>query len=71
MSGHDLTELNNTVNTELNKLYTWLCENKLSLNINKTHFMIFSPNTLNTFSDINIIINNQQVQQNGLHNDVV
>ena len=69
MSGHDLPELNNTVNTELNKLYTWLCENKLSLNINKTHFMIFSPNTSNTFSDINIIINNQQVQQNGLHNE--
>ena len=30
-----------TVNIELDKVYTWLCVNRLSLNIKKTKFMIF------------------------------
>ena len=30
-----------TVNLELNKIYTWLSENRLSLNVSKTNCMIF------------------------------
>jgi len=42
LSGKDINQLINTLNSELSKLYTWLCINKLSLNIKKTHFMTFN-----------------------------
>ena len=29
------------LNCEIDKLSTWLCANKLSLNVQKTYFMIF------------------------------
>ena len=31
------------VNKELDKLSNWFCSNKLSINLEKTHFMIFKP----------------------------
>ena len=34
-------QTSSTVNIELDKVYTWLCVNRLSLNIKKTKFMIF------------------------------
>ena len=30
-----------TIQQELSKLYVWLLANKLSLNLSKTHFMVF------------------------------
>ena len=33
--------LNSTISQELSKLYNWLAVNKLSLNINKTNYMVF------------------------------
>ena len=33
----------NEINVELNKIYTWVRVNKLSLNIEKTNFMLFTP----------------------------
>ena len=38
-----LNELERTVNKELDKLYLWLNVNRLSLNIEKTNFLIFHP----------------------------
>jgi len=38
----NLADLQNTVNVELKKLSEWLKANKLSLNISKTNFVIFS-----------------------------
>ena len=32
-----------TINKELQKLYLWLNVNRLSLNIDKTNFLIFHP----------------------------
>ena len=29
------------INSEINKIYDWLCSNKLSLNVSKTKFMCF------------------------------
>ena len=42
-SDKDLQHLEETVNQELNEINAWLCANKLSLNIDKTHFVIFHP----------------------------
>uniref|UniRef100_A0A3P9JDB1 Reverse transcriptase domain-containing protein n=1 Tax=Oryzias latipes TaxID=8090 RepID=A0A3P9JDB1_ORYLA len=40
-SHKDLDTLNNVVNDELDKISTWFKANKLSLNIKKTHFLLF------------------------------
>ena len=42
-SHRDLDHLEQSVNQELKKINTWLCVNKLSLNIAKSHFVIFRP----------------------------
>ena len=39
----NLKNLEATVNKELKKLHTWLIVNRLSLNINKTNFVVFHP----------------------------
>jgi hypothetical protein len=48
----------NDINFELNKVFTWMCCNKLSLNVSKTSYMVFhSPNKnidSNIFSGIMI-----------------
>ena len=38
-----LDNLERTVNSELNKLFLWLNVNRLSLNIDKTNFIVFHP----------------------------
>ena len=43
---NSLNELEKTVNKELSKLYLWLNVNRLSLNIDKTKFIIFHPFSL-------------------------
>ena len=39
---HDLTQLNEAIDSDLTKLETWLQGNKLSLNVAKTHSMLIS-----------------------------
>ena len=39
---HDLTRLNEAINSDLKKLDTWLQGNKLSLNVAKTQSMLIS-----------------------------
>lgn len=53
-SGPDLNTLFNDINKDLDKLFHWLCANKLCLNVNKSKYMIFSPTTINTNLDIKI-----------------
>ena len=36
-----LNALESTINNELSNVYTWLCSNKLSLNIDKSNYIIF------------------------------
>ena len=43
MDSDKLAHLETTMNKELVKLYEWLCLNRLSLNISKTNFLIFTP----------------------------
>ncbi len=58
-----LSKLEQVVNKELKKVKKWLDSNKLALNIDKTHFVIFhSPqNSLN--KTVNIKIGKQHVKQ--------
>ena len=35
--------LESNLNNELSKVHSWLCANKLSLNINKSNFVLFHP----------------------------
>ena len=46
-----------TLNEQLAAIYEWLCCNKLSLNVLKTHYMIFIPPNKKV-NDIKLIINN-------------
>ena len=43
ISGKDLDEMCVKLNDDLQKVQEWLCCNKLSLNVMKTHYMIFAP----------------------------
>ena len=42
-SGSNIDEMIISMNHEVKKLITWLNINKLSLNVVKTHYIIFSP----------------------------
>jgi len=42
LSGKDLSEIECELNSELKKLSQWFESNKLSINIKKTHYMLFS-----------------------------
>ena len=61
MSGNDLTSLSENINTELSKLVTWLKSNRLSLNIDKTHFMVFKPRRMSSYPSVNININGNSI----------
>ena len=54
--GCTFAELEQATNSELNNLYSWLKENKLSLNIAKTEFMVISNRhaTAENCSEINV-----------------
>ena len=61
--GDDLTQLKNLANTELNKISVWLKANKLSLNISKSNFMMFSPNKNVSLEDFSLSIDNQLINR--------
>ena len=50
------------MNNELEKITTWLCTNKLSLNIKKTHFLIFKSKRKKT-QEVSIKIIEQSIEQ--------
>ena len=51
------------VNVELNNVNNWLCVNKLSLNIDKSNFVIFHPSQKKAQYPINLIINNKILEE--------
>ena len=67
-SGSNIQQTILKVNSELNKIYIWLCENKLSLNINKTKFMLFSTKSQNQ-SNIDLKINGLSIKQAGQNHE--
>ena len=68
ISDHNMQNLQTNINRELNKIYIWLCHNKLSLNIEKTSYMVFSAKRLsNVDNEIQLKVNDCRLQRNG-HN---
>ena len=58
-----LDNLKRTVNSELNKLFLWLNVNRLSLNIDKTNFIVFHPYNKPKKKHITIKINNKAIKE--------
>ena len=62
LKGTDLKQMQDILNSELKIISTWLKVNKLSLNINKTHFMLFSGRR-NIEHSLNIDIDGQHISE--------
>ena len=61
ISGRDIEALCNRINEDLAKIQEWLCA-KLSLNVKKTHYMIFTSKN-KIVPDIDIRINNVCIER--------
>ena len=53
-SSKDMHGLIANINIELGKVYDWLYANQLSINVNKTHFMVWSPRKA-TLEDLTLV----------------
>ena len=62
ISGNKLRKLINTLHIELDKLYAWLQSNKLTLNLLKTHYMVFHR-AKHKHMDVKLCINKVPIQQ--------
>ena len=62
MQNKNLKNLEKEVNIELKRVYSWLASNKLTLNISKSKFMIFSKMKKNVY-DISVKINNKPLEK--------
>ena len=60
----DITSKNkaHTLNIELELVHSWLKANRLTLNVNKTIYMLFSKRKNNLPCEINLRINNNDIQ---------
>ena len=62
ITGHNVSEMCNQLNADLFRVQEWLHCNKLSLNVLKTHYMIFTPRN-KIYDDVSIIINNTKISR--------
>jgi len=60
-TGKNIDDMCNIVSHELDKLNVWFMVNKLSLNIKKTNFMIFSKKRVK--NDLRIAIDNHNLEK--------
>ena len=58
-SDANINNLNNVVNSELDKLNTWFIINKLSLNVSKTNYILVGNRQVH--SDLDIKIHNDKM----------
>lgn len=64
MQGKDLSEMFLSMNAELKKMSLWLQTNKLSINIGKTHFMVFTVRNKKVFRPlIPLTINGEVLEE--------
>ena len=61
-SGKDIDEITQTINEELRFISEWLQTNKLSLNVGKTNYIIFTRGN-SRINDANLMIKNTSVQR--------
>ena len=59
----NLSQLELIVNNELSYVHTWLCANKLSLNIVKSSFVLFHPPQRKIEASINLYINDTSLNE--------
>lgn len=62
ITGKNINDLFLKMNIELDNLSAWFKANKLALNINKTNYIVFSPNNINTV-DMTLTIDSIQLQR--------
>ena len=62
ITGNDTAEMCAKLNDDLKGISEWLCCNKLSLNVSKTHYMVFSPRS-KTISNLDVRINNTAIER--------
>ena len=55
--------LYNSMNQELKEITLWLSANKLSLNLSKTHFMVFRSKNRKMLNDMLITINGKTIEK--------
>ena len=58
-----IIKLEKIINHELKKLYTWLIVNRLSLNIDKTYFLVFHPDNKPVMQRITIKIHKHAITE--------
>ena len=63
IQGDQLDDIGNKMNIELNKLVAWLNANKLSLNIDKTQYMIFRTSNRKLIKPTKLEINDNAIKQ--------
>ena len=60
----DVSDLQNQFDSCINKVAEWFKANKLTLNVDKTKFMIFGTNRmLRKFHNVQLIYNNHQIER--------
>ena len=62
ITGNDMEEMCAKLNGDLKNISEWLCCNKLSLNVSKTHYMVFSPRN-KIINNIDVSINNTTIER--------
>ena len=62
LSGRSLNEMITTMNEELQKIVVWLQANRLSLNVKKTHYIIFRSNRRLAHCDNSLFIDNKAIE---------
>ena len=63
ISGEDVTDLFRCLNHDLSKLNDWFKANKLSLNVNKTNYILFNKNTAVLPPEVCLYIGTDKLEQ--------
>ena len=61
-TGTDLKDIIRQINEEMVKIYAWVNDNELSLNIDKTNFMLFMPKSFSHCTE-HIVMNQTRIQE--------
>ena len=62
ITGRNIDVMCQQLNDDLGKIQEWLCSNKLSLNVLKTHYMIFTPRN-KAAHDVSITICSENISR--------